>query len=200
MTETVNRRYGERVVDLVDRLTRAVRQLEFSSGLNPAQWEALRYLWRANQISRTPAALADWLGATRGTVSQTINCLEGKGLVRKVRCEQDRRVTFLELTGQGTRLLEHDPLHCIDAFAADLPDETGSTLVDGLTELLCRLSPAGGCKSFGICTTCCHLREPSDATIEAGRCGLSGAALSERDTGCLCVNYAPEKNGTASAG
>ncbi len=68
---------------LIERLDRLVRSGESGHGLNPAQWEALRYLARANRFSRNPAALADYLGSTRGTVSQTLIALEQKGHVAR---------------------------------------------------------------------------------------------------------------------
>ncbi|CAH2394963.1 hypothetical protein [Mesorhizobium ventifaucium] len=51
---------------LIDRLERLARSGEQSGRLNPAQWDALRYLARANRFSRTPAALANYLASTRG--------------------------------------------------------------------------------------------------------------------------------------
>jgi DNA-binding MarR family transcriptional regulator len=68
-----------RAVDLIERMGRLLRASDHASGLNPAQAEALRYLLRANRFSRTPAALAEYLGSTRGTVSQTLLALEAKG-------------------------------------------------------------------------------------------------------------------------
>ena len=58
---------------LIGRLDRLMRSGVAVEGLNPAQWEALRYLARANRFSRPPAGLADYLGSTRGTVSQTLD-------------------------------------------------------------------------------------------------------------------------------
>ena len=40
------------------RLARLLRARGHSNGLNPAQWEALRYLAVANQFSNTPGAMA----------------------------------------------------------------------------------------------------------------------------------------------
>ena len=67
---------------LIGRLDRLARSGINVAGLNPAQWDALRYLSRANRFSRTPAALADYAGSTRGTISQTLIALEQKGLRR----------------------------------------------------------------------------------------------------------------------
>ena len=43
---------------LVDRLERLARLDATPDPLNAAQWEALRYLARANRYSRTPAEMA----------------------------------------------------------------------------------------------------------------------------------------------
>src|SRR5690606_124477 len=55
---------AQRVILLLDRLSRLSRELQFVDGLNPAQWEALRFVARANRYSRTPTALAEYLGST----------------------------------------------------------------------------------------------------------------------------------------
>jgi DNA-binding MarR family transcriptional regulator len=68
---------------LIDRLDRLTRSGGSIAELNPAQWEALRYLSRANRFSRTPAALAGYVGSTRGTISQTLIALEQKGLASR---------------------------------------------------------------------------------------------------------------------
>ena len=61
-----------RAAILIERLGRLLQTEEQETGLNPAQWQALRFLGRANRFSRTPATVADYLGSTRGTVSQTL--------------------------------------------------------------------------------------------------------------------------------
>ena len=67
----------------LERLARVMRAREHEDGLNPAQREALRYLARANRFSNTPGALTRYLGATKGTISQTVMALERKGLIAK---------------------------------------------------------------------------------------------------------------------
>ena len=70
------------VAALMDRLSRAMQRAQYAGGLNPAQWEALRYIARANRYSRSPSAVAEYLGATKGTVSQTLKALEHKGCTK----------------------------------------------------------------------------------------------------------------------
>jgi DNA-binding MarR family transcriptional regulator len=190
MDETAGGCYGNRVAELLDRCGRIVRQLEFDAGLNPAQWEALRFLSRANRVSRTPGALAQFLNTTRGTASQTLIALAAKGYIHKVPCPSDRRVTFLELTPKGRGQLETDPLKRINELTAALPGGLEPALVDGLSRLLGRLNAEEGCKQFGVCATCCHLEADVDIAADAPhRCGLTGEPLLQTDTSSICVNH-----------
>jgi len=74
---------AEHIAALIERIGRLLSTDAHAAGLLPVQWEVLRYLRRANRFSRTPAALTAYLGLTKGTVSQTLRALEGRGLVRK---------------------------------------------------------------------------------------------------------------------
>ena len=57
----------EAIANAVNRLCRIAHSLQFAHGLNPAQWDALRYIARANKYSTTPGNLAEYLGTTKGT-------------------------------------------------------------------------------------------------------------------------------------
>ena len=72
---------GRMIVWPLERLARVMRAREHEDGLNPAQWEALRFLTRANRFSNSPGALTRYLGATKGTISQTVMALERKGFI-----------------------------------------------------------------------------------------------------------------------
>ena len=100
---------AEDVVADLARLARLVRSAEHEIGLNPAQWEALRFLSRCNANSNSPIALTRYLGATKGTISQTIIALVNKGLVNKTNREGERRSVALTLTDEGREFLKEDP-------------------------------------------------------------------------------------------
>lgn len=170
-----------RAAHLIERLGRVVRAEGFAFGLNPAQWEALRYLARANRFSRTPAALADYLLASRGTVSQTLIALEEKGLVEKTRSARDARVVDLALTAEGRRMLTNDAER---ALAAAI-DEGGSA--GEIAAMLGKahstaLARRGG-KAFGVCKTCRHFRR--EGALRA--CALLDAPLSVQDAEAICA-------------
>ena len=52
------------------------RQAGVEQGLQPVQVEVLHYLSICNKYSDTPMAVTEYLGLTKGTVSQTLKVLE----------------------------------------------------------------------------------------------------------------------------
>jgi DNA-binding MarR family transcriptional regulator len=108
------------IVDVVERLGRLVRSRGYACDLNPSQWEALRYLGRCNRFSNNPSALASFLSATKGTVSQTVSSLERKGLLSKVPRPGQGRSLSLVLTDKGRALLKKDPQGELESAASEL--------------------------------------------------------------------------------
>src|SRR5690554_832212 len=99
-----------RALELIERLAHLLhaetRRIAAAHGLAPVHVEALGYLARCNRYSDTPGAVTEYLGLTKGTVSQTLALLESRGLVRKRPDSRDGRRVHLELTGSGRRLLQ----------------------------------------------------------------------------------------------
>ena len=180
----------EELSRLLDRLGRMSRGLQYCHGLNPAQWDCLRFIGQANRFSRTPGALASFLGTTKGTASQTLNALEKKGYLSRVPDPNDRRVRHIELTDLGARLLDEDPLNCLDKAISDLPPETVDTMSAGLTQLCADMQSRCGGQDSGVCQTCGHL----EGTTATGNmmCGLKQAELSCEDATRFCVNFMSE--------
>ena len=118
----------ERIAALIERIGRLLSTDAHAGGLLPVQWEALRYLGRANRFSRTPAALTAYLGLTKGTVSQTVHALEARGLVTKQVDPADRRGRRLTLSPAGRTLLGRDPLAATVAATRSLsgPQPSGA--------------------------------------------------------------------------
>jgi DNA-binding MarR family transcriptional regulator len=180
---------------LVERLGRLTHVLQYSTGLNPSQWEALRYLARANRYSASPSALARFLGCTKGTVSQTVIALESKGFVRRVRGRPDGRSVHLEVTAAGRALLGGDPLQVIEEAGQALPEDERAAMIRGMNRLLDRLCTEKGSAGFGMCGDCVHLdtRPCADAgNADKGEgcvCGLTEEPLRTEEVDKLCVNF-----------
>jgi DNA-binding MarR family transcriptional regulator len=177
---------------LIDRLERLARFAEEADRLNPAQWDVLRYLARANRFSRTPAAVAAYLASTRGTVSRTLASLESKGYVSRYQSARDGRSVELALTPLAEKALRRDPLLTI---AKDIELATGSNVVDlldGLRQTLREAIARNQGRAFGACFSCAHFRahiRPSHRTPH--HCALLDEPLSEFDGRSICVEQEP---------
>lgn len=177
-----------RIATLVDRLCRITRGLQHARGIKPAQWSVLRYLAHANDLSRSPGALADFLGSTRGTVSQTVISLERRNLIAREPNPSDGRSTFLSLTPAGRALVAEDPLSRLEGALAQLPPSTRNVLADTLTDLSGELQRNNGFRRFGVCDPC-RFFQPG-----AGKphlCVVGGTAERVADTSLLCRDFAP---------
>ena len=171
---------------LLIRLERLSRSGLSADGLNPAQSEALRYVARANRFSRSPAAVASYFGATRGTVSQTLIALEEKGVIRRIPNKTDKRGIDLVLTPRGSALLKDDPLH---ALAGDLEaGEESAALLEQLRKALLAAVSRNGGRPFGFCHACVHFRRvPLAFSGMPNHCALLQAPLSDADSALICV-------------
>ncbi len=171
---------------LLERFGRLLQSRGHELGLKPAQWEALRYLGRANRFSRTPSGLTAYLGSTKGTVSQTLIALEDKGLVRKKADRDDRRAVRLELTAAGRRALEADPLLELEASLDVLGRREEVALDQALTSVLAGHLERTGGRPFGLCRTCRYF-EKNATDGGPHRCSLLEVKLSADDSEQICV-------------
>ncbi len=177
------------IADVIERLGRLVRSRGYACDLNPAQWEALRYLGRCNRFSNNPSALANFLGATKGTVSQTLSSLDRKGLLSKVPRPGHGRSLSLMLTDEGRALLEQDPQEALEVAAGELGSD--ATLLAGhLGHLLAECQMHCRIRSFGKCRTCGYF----DGQVSEGssyRCNLLGAQIQESEAAQICAEHTP---------
>ena len=182
---------GRMIAWPLERLARVMRAREHEGGLNPAQREALRYLARANRFSNTPGALTRYLGATKGTISQTVMALERKGLITKA-ARNAKKAVHLTLTEQGLAVLARDPWVELAAEAEELGGKTKRRMQRGLEELLAHALTRAGLASFGTCASCRFFREKGRDGDAKGPhlCMLFEEALSDDDASRICVEHA----------
>lgn len=169
----------------LERLSRFIRQQGFGEGLNPVQWEALRYLVRANRFSNSPGALAQYLGSTKGTVSQTILSLEKKGLLEKRPSPADARMVLLALTPKGVESLAKDPLLSLGSDIAALSSKTQRRFAKAIDEILMGQIKRQKQSEFGGCRSCRHWRDRSGEDV-LSLCMYFNAKMAKSELGKLC--------------
>jgi len=153
-------------------------------GLQPVHFQVLDYLSRCNRYSDSPAALTNYLGMTRGTVSQTLQLLEKKGYIRKTTDSNDRRMVHLSLLNEGESMLS-------DARSTELFREASTLLNEDVgtekvfSQTLLALQKAHKSHTFGLCKTCKYFTREADGFS----CGLTKEQLSQSDSEKICQEH-----------
>ncbi|KJY82941.1 transcriptional regulator [Vibrio galatheae] len=175
------------LLDRIGNLLRAeVRQLGSSYGLHPVHIEILSYLSRCNQFSDTPAALKEFLGITKGTLSQSITLLETKGMLVKQKDVQDKRVSHLSLTESGRDLIEQ--LTPPDRYLGPLSklEQTSPDSVTLLKQMLAEMQIQNETLTFGVCHTCRHHQVVSETKFY---CRLTELELDRKFGELICREH-----------
>ena len=187
------------LLELVERLGNLMRSELRKAGsdesLQPVHIQALMYLVRANRYSNTPQALADYLGLTKGTISQTLLLLDRRGLVERFEDEIDRRVVRLRLSSAGEQLLaESQPALPWQNATRNISPNRIRNATSALREALVTLQEDNEGTVFGTCNGCTHCQKLSQRVY---RCGQMGDRLSTPETRKLCRIYVPKAEETA---
>jgi DNA-binding MarR family transcriptional regulator len=128
------------VAAMIEQLWHVTSNRGFATGLNPAQWTALRYLDRVDQGARNVGAFAEFHRTTPSSASQTFSALTKRGLVAKQKGD-DSRQRVLALTRAGRELLKKDPLDDLAGAISDLSDKQLTSLTT-IMEQLARVTAA----------------------------------------------------------
>src|ERR1700754_251282 len=110
-------------IELLEQVARILWFEGTKHGLRDREWMALRFLSRANRFSRTPSALASYVGTTRGTASFIIGELERLGHIERERSATDKRLGMVSVTQPGKEFLVRDPISVLIEAIAVLDDE-----------------------------------------------------------------------------
>ena len=176
-------KYLERIGNL---LRAEARQAKTTPPLQPVQLEILHYLSLCNQHSDIPAAVTEYLGLTKGTVSQSLSVLEKKGLIEKKPDTDDRRVIHLSLTEKGRSAVDTTlPPELLKQGLARMSHAQRDQLLSGLESLLKAMQNSRGLRPFGVCGSCYHLHTVEEENV----CTLTNLPLSSQELEQVCREH-----------
>ncbi len=176
--------YIERLSNL---LRNEIRREGIVHGLQPVQLEALQYLSMCNRYSDTPMAVTEYLGQTKGTVSQSLKVLEKKGFLTKHGDKNDKRITHMKVSVTGKQLLKEIIPPPLFAHACkNLNEPSEIQIVTNLRELLQAVQRSNEMKSFGVCRTCRYNLKKKEGSFF---CDLTKETLSQREVQLICREY-----------
>ena len=171
--------------ELILRLARLELAGAWQDDLNPAQRAALAYLARANRFSRAPSQVADYLGTTRGTVSQTLKALGNKGHIAAEAAPGDRRSIRYRVTDRGRA--EVALRGGLEPALTELDPDTRGALHALLDDLLGKAIQANRSRPFGLCEDCAHFRPDGPG----GFCKLLSESLAPEEKRQICHEQTP---------
>ncbi len=175
--------YIERIANL---FRNELRRTGADYGLQPVQIEALHYLSVCNRYSDTPMGVTEYLGQTKGTISQSLNVLARKGFLVKKPDVKDKRVTRLRVSSQGRKLLARAiPSAQLTAACTHMDSDSQAEITAALLQLLRALQRANAMRSFGVCHTCRY----HQVVAEGYRCGLTEEPLQAAETQFICREH-----------
>ena len=175
----------DRISELLVHLGRACRTEDAQADLTAAQWTCLRFFARANASTRTPSAFASFQATTRGTASQIIKTLEGRGLIARHRSVSDGRSVRFDLTGTGRTLLFGDPLGQLNGLLGAFDAAECEAFLATLSRLASSLADLKNTRAFGTCQDCTHFT-PAD---DGGFCACMATELGADEIDKLCGSY-----------
>lgn len=159
------------------------------SGLTGREWTALRFLARANGFSKTPSALAAFLGTPRSAATQIAASLQSEGLIVRKPSPHDKRSITLCVTREGEKLLERDPINALRDQIAALEVEDRSQLRDSLRQVLLRLDVAQHRQHADVCSQCMFLVESDEGKHRHFKCRFFRQSIAPKDLSLLCTYF-----------
>lgn len=170
------------VGQLIERLTalnrNLLRQFATEEGLQLVHVEILQYLSICNRYSDSTQAISEYLGQTKGSISQSIGHLENHDFIKKVQDKIDKRIFHISLSSRGEAVTER-LLKKIDMGGSGEFEPV-------LKTMLTSIQKKNGLKGFNTCVSCKFNQNPKKNTFV---CGLTNERLSTDDVKKICREH-----------
>jgi MarR family transcriptional regulator, negative regulator of the multidrug operon emrRAB len=185
------------LLEMIERLGNLMRaefrRIGAEEQLQPVHIHALLYLAKSNRYSNTPQALAEYLGITKGTASQSLLLLDRRGLIERYEDELDRRVVRLRLSTAGEQFLyQAQPGQIWQQATRNISPNRIRNASSALREALITLQQDAEGTQFGTCPGCHHFQRLSP---RAFRCGMMGDRMTGPETRRICWLFTPKGSG-----
>ena len=117
-------------------------------GLTTRDYEALLYLAQAPDRRLPMSALAESTMLTRSGITRLVDGLVAAGLIERVACDNDARVSYARLTEEGYEKLRHAGCSHVASIHRLFLDHFSAEEIEVLAGMLSRLpgaTPGGSC-------------------------------------------------------
>lgn len=187
-----------RLRDGLERLATVLRSDQWSAanavGLNPTQAHVLSFLAGRGEAGLRVKAIAEHLGVTQPTATDSVAALERKGLVAKKADASDARAVAVRVTQAGRDAVRAIGLSTMatDAALAALSPAEQAELLLLVTKLIRSLQLAGALPAQRTCVSCRHFRANTYPGADAPHhCAFVNAAFGTRHLRLDCGEHEP---------
>jgi MarR family transcriptional regulator, 2-MHQ and catechol-resistance regulon repressor len=107
-----------------------------ANGLNPTEFAVLELLYHKGD--QPMQQIGGKILLASGSITYVVDKLEQKGMLRRIACPKDRRVTYAQITDEGKNFISDIfPAHAeqIHALMSSLSDEEKTEAIDLLKKL-----------------------------------------------------------------
>jgi DNA-binding MarR family transcriptional regulator len=186
----------KKIVASLERLSQVLRILlrweAQERGLSPIQAQFLVHLLHHGVALRRVSQLAREFDLTRATVSDAVDSLEKKGLIRREPWPHDKRVTTLRLTLTGEHTAQELAAwaNVVEEHLKDRSPEEKEAVMRFLMGLIGSLQKSGLITVARMCVTCRFFRpeaHPGDSSSH--HCALLDVPLSGSDLRADCPEH-----------
>ena len=157
-----------------------MRQAVSKAGIQLVHMEILQYLLICNHYSNTAQALSEYLGQTKGSISQSLKLMENVGHIKREPSIKDKRSMKLYLTNKGEECLEKITKN------AGLSCEENEEVISAIRSLLHKWQIGNSKKGFGQCQSCRYNKKLNKNEFI---CGLTNDSLSLVDIKKICREH-----------
>ncbi len=157
-----------------------MRKAASIEGMRLVHIEILQYLSISNKYSNTAQAMSEYLGQTKGSISQSISFLEELNYIERKPCKKDGRAVKIYLTKEGKA--------CLKRMFSNItqPPPNDDTSIEAVKEILFNWQAENDMKSFGQCKSCRFNESSNEGKF---KCGLTGERLSKSDIEKICREH-----------
>ncbi len=193
-TETNNTE--KKIVYLLERISQVFKVLQWELAkkrkLTPLQIQILLFLKNRKQKECVPSRIAEELGLTKATLSESISALEKKGLIRKAVSDRDRRFNTLSMTLSGRKVVKElsSVENLFERYLERFNEADKKNSLKFLINIITSLYFDGYIRVARLCCTCQHFQKDA---INRGLhfCSLTGRELRTEDINLDCASYIP---------
>ena len=167
---------------LLERLTalhrNLLRRFAAEEGIQLVHVEILQYLSICNRYSDSAKSISEYLGQTKGSISQSLGHLENNDFIKRTQDKIDKRIFHISISPKGMAVTER--------LLKEIHLGGSSKIERALRTMLTSIQKKNGLKGFNTCLSCKFNQNPKKNIFV---CGLTNERLSIDDVMKICREH-----------